>query len=208
MNLPNKITVTRIALVLVLLLGLFVLYFIPNLQVPLLGESGINVVYLIACIVFLLASMTDYLDGHIARKYHLVTDLGKFLDPVADKMLVDSMLIYLCLPHFLSSTLSIPLWCVIIMILRDLVVDALRFVAASKGCVLAANIFGKIKTVAQMVAIPFVLLNDWPFSYFDASWGAFRVALLFVYIATLASLLSGVIYLWQNRKVLKEGNHD
>jgi CDP-diacylglycerol--glycerol-3-phosphate 3-phosphatidyltransferase len=78
----------------------------------------------------------------------------------------------------------------------------------AKAAVLAANIFGKIKTVAQMVAIPFVLLNDWPFSYFDASWGAFRVALLFVYIATLASLLSGVIYLWQNRKVLKEGNHD
>jgi len=208
MNLPNKITVTRIALVLAMLLGLFILSFIPALQVPVLGQSGINLVYLIVCIVFLIASSTDYLDGHIARKYHLVTDLGKFLDPVADKMLVDSMLIYLCLPHFLTETLSIPLWCVIVMILRDLIVDALRFVAASKGSVLAANIFGKIKTVTQMVAIPFVLLNDWPFNYFDQSWGAFRVSLLFVYIATLASLLSGIIYLWQNRAVLKEGEHD
>jgi CDP-diacylglycerol--glycerol-3-phosphate 3-phosphatidyltransferase len=208
MNLPNKITVTRIALVLAMLLGLFILSFIPALQIPVLGGSGINLVYLIVCIVFIIASSTDYLDGHIARKYHLVTDLGKFLDPVADKMLVDSMLVYLCVPHFLAGTLSIPLWCVIVMILRDLVVDALRFVAASKGSVLAANIFGKIKTVTQMVAIPFVLLNDWPFNYFDQSWGAFRVSLLFVYIATLASLLSGVIYLWQNRAVLKEGKHD
>jgi hypothetical protein len=94
----------------------------------------------------------------------------------------------------------------LVMIIRDLVVDALRFIAASKGIVLAANIFGKLKTVFQMVAIPLVLLNGWPFSYFDLSWDpALRIASFFVYAATLASFLSGMIYFIQNRKVFKGG---
>jgi CDP-diacylglycerol---glycerol-3-phosphate 3-phosphatidyltransferase len=205
MNLPNKITVSRIVLVLAMLVGLFVLELIPGLSVPLIGSSGINVVYLVACGVFVVASLTDLLDGKIARKYHMVTDLGKFLDPIADKLLVDSMLIFLVLPHYGLDTLSIPVWCVVVMIARDLVVDALRSIAAGKGVVLAANIFGKAKTVMQMVAIPLVLLNGWPFTYFDLSWNAsYRIATLVVYLATVASFLSGAIYVWQNRSILKE----
>src|SRR5574344_1851733 len=95
MNIPTKITVSRIVLVGVMLIGLFVLEFIPNLSVPTLGNSGINLVYLICCIIFVIAALTDKVDGDLARKWHQVTDLGKFLDPVADKLLVDSMLIYL-----------------------------------------------------------------------------------------------------------------
>ena len=206
MNIPTKITVTRIALVLSLLVFLLVLNFVPNLPVLYLGnaESGINIYYFVAFLVFVIAASTDAVDGYLARKWNQVTDLGKFLDPVADKLLVDSLLIYLILPHFNSSTLTIPTYCVIIMIIRDLVVDALRFIAAGKGKVLAANIFGKIKTVLQMIAIPLVLLNGWPFSYFDSNWGAFRIALVFVYLATLASLLSGVIYVVKNLSVLKD----
>ncbi len=206
MNIPTKITVTRIALVSLLLIFLFALNFIPNLPVPFLGnaEYGVNLYYFIAFIVFVIAATTDFVDGYLARKWHQVTDLGKFLDPVADKLLVDSLLIYLILPHFYLGTLTIPTYCVIIMILRDLVVDALRFIAAGKGKVLAANIFGKIKTVLQMIAIPLVLLNGWPFSYFDLGWGEGRIALIFVYLATCASLLSGIIYLVQNVSVLKE----
>ncbi len=206
MNIPTKITVTRIALVSLLLLSLFTLNFIPNLPVPFLGDAeyGVNLYYFIAFVVFVIAATTDFVDGYLARKWHQVTDLGKFLDPVADKLLVDSLLIYLVLPHFYLETLTIPTFCVIIMILRDLAVDALRFIAAGKGKVLAANVFGKIKTVLQMIAIPLVLLNGWPFSYFDLGWGLGRIALIFVYLATFASLLSGIIYLVQNISVLKE----
>lgn len=206
MNIPTRITVTRIALVVALLLFLFVLNFIPELPVLYIGDPsyGISIYYFIAFIVFVIASITDFVDGYLARKWNQVTDLGKFLDPVADKLLVDSLLIYLILPHISPNSLTIPTYCVIIMILRDLVVDALRFIAAGKGKVLAANIFGKIKTVLQMIAIPLVLLNGWPFSYFDMGWGQGRIALIFVYLATFASLLSGIIYVVQNVSVLKE----
>lgn len=206
MNIPTKITVTRIALVLSLLIFLLILNFIPSLPTLYLGNAdlGISIYYFIAFLVFVIAASTDAVDGYLARKWNQVTDLGKFLDPVADKLLVDSLLIYLILPHFNSSTLTIPTYCVIVMIIRDLVVDALRFIAAGKGKVLAANIFGKIKTVLQMIAIPLVLLNGWPFTYFDSGWGAFRIALIFVYLATFASLLSGAIYVVKNLSVLKE----
>jgi CDP-diacylglycerol---glycerol-3-phosphate 3-phosphatidyltransferase len=205
MNIPNKITLSRIAIVVGLLIALFVLDLIPGVTSPLLGNSGINLIYLVVAIVFILGALTDKLDGTLARKWNQVTDLGKFLDPVADKLLVDSLLIWLIVPHFGSANLTISIWCVLVMIIRDLVVDALRFIAASKGVVLAANIFGKLKTLFQMVAIPLVLLNGWPFSYFDLSWNpALRIASFFVYLATLASLLSGIIYLGQNLSVLKE----
>ena len=189
----------------VMLIALFVLHFIPNLNVPVYGgELEINLVYIIVMVIFVVASVTDKIDGDLARKWNQVTDLGKFLDPVADKLLVNSMLIYLAVPHFVSDTMTIPLFCIIIMILRDLVVDALRFVAANKGIVLAANIFGKLKTVLQMIAIPVVLVNGFPFTFFDKGWGYGRIGLILVYLATFASLLSGVIYVAQNWRVLLE----
>ncbi len=206
MNIPTKITVSRIALILSLLVFLLVLNYIPNLPIVYIGDEklGISLYYLISVVVFLLASFTDFLDGYLARKWNQVTDLGKFLDPVADKLLVDSALIYLIVPHFVESTLTISIFCVIVMIGRDLVVDAMRFIAAGKGKVLAANIFGKIKTVLQMIAIALIFLNGWPFSYFDASWGPWRIANIFMYLATLASFMSGLIYVIQNIWVFKE----
>ncbi len=206
MNIPTKITVTRIVLDISLIIFLLVLNFIPDLPIIYVGnkDCGITLYYLIAFIIFIIASTTDFLDGYLARKWKQVTVLGKFLDPVADKLLVDSCLIYLILPHFLTSTLTISVFCVIVMIARDLVVDAMRFIAAGKGKVLAANIFGKIKTVLQMVAISLIFLNGWPFTYFDASWGAWRIANIFVYLATFASFMSGFIYVIQNIWVFKE----
>ena len=94
-------------------------------------------------------------------------------------------------------------WCAIILVARDIVVDALRFIAAQKGVVIAANIFGKMKTVLEMVAICFVLLNGWPFYYFDKDWPV-RIVDIFVYLATIVSVISGVIYVYQNREALKE----
>ncbi len=210
MNIPTKITTARIVLVVCLLSFLLVFDFLPEsvYQPIYFGPNGsINLVYFIAMIVFVIASCTDFVDGYLARKWHQVTDLGKFLDPVADKLLVNSILIYLAISHY--GNISIPTFAIVIMIARDLVVDALRFVAASKGIVLAANIFGKLKTVFQMVSIPVVLLNGWPFSYFDYGWNSyFRIANILIYLATLMSFLSGVIYLCQNLSVFKEEKHD
>ena len=207
MNIPTKITCLRIALVVLLFGTLLVLDYIPGLRVPTYGP--VNLVYLLALVVFVVASLTDFLDGYLARKWNQVTDLGKFLDPIADKLLVNASLLYLMLPHFGLSTLTIPLFCVVLMISRDLVVDAFRFIAASKGLVLSANIFGKAKTVLQMIAIPVVFLNGWPFSYFDAGWNPLlRIGTILVYLATLMSVLSGVIYIVSNRYVLKGGKKD
>lgn len=204
MNLPTKITTARIILVVGLLAFLLVCDFLPDFQPLSFGPgNSINLVYLIAAIVFILAASTDALDGYLARKLHQVTDLGKFLDPVADKLLVDSMLIYLALSRW--GNLSLPLFCVVVMIVRDLVVDALRFVAASKGIVLAANLFGKLKTVFQMIAIPVVLLNGFPFSFFDLDWNPYlRLGTILIYLATLMSLLSGIIYVAKNLSVFRE----
>lgn len=214
MNLPTKITMSRIVAIVLMVLGLFILYVIklvnPSFTTILLGNSGINLVFFILFIFFLIASYTDHLDGHLARKNNQVTALGKFLDPVADKLLINSMVIFLAAPAVFASYIPgaegvahFSVWCAIILVARDIVVDALRFIAAEKGVVIAANIFGKLKTVLEMLAICFVLLNGWPFNYFDYNWPV-RISDIFVYLATLTSVISGVIYVYQNRKVLKE----
>ncbi len=206
-NIPTRITIARIALVVLLLIALFVCWILnltTGFVAPNIGDSPINLLYLISLIVFVVAAATDAVDGHLARKWNQVTDLGKFLDPIADKLLVNSMLIFLCISWgFAPNQVTIPVFCVILMVIRDLIVDGLRFLAAQKNIVIAANIFGKLKTVFQMVAIPFVLLNSWPFSYFDLAWpNEVRIANILIYLATAMSLISGVIYVYQNRKVL------
>ena len=212
MNLPNKITVSRIILIFIMIIAMFVLAFIPDFHVKSIGNSGINPIYLVFTIVFIVAAFTDMLDGKIARKCNLVTDLGKFLDPIADKLLNDAMMIFLLVPQAYAweqrrdpLMLTILLICVVLMIARDLIVDALRLVAVKKNIVIAANIFGKAKTVLQMIAIPMLLLNDWPFNYFDSKWPqALQISNWFFYIATIMSIVSGVIYVYQNRNVFKE----
>ncbi len=217
MNLPTKITVTRIVAIVAMIISLFVMNLIPNWKTIELGNTGINLVFLIIFVIFLIACYTDHLDGYLARKNNQVTDLGKFLDPVADKLLINSLVIFLIAPNMFARyipdscqpVVGFNMWCAIILVARDIVVDALRFVAASKGKVIAANIFGKLKTVLEMVAIGVVLLNGFPFRYFDASWPqGLHIADILVYLATLASLLSGIIYVVQNRHVFKEEKED
>ena len=208
MNLPTKITVTRIIATVLLIIALFVMSVIPNFYVEPLGNTRINPVFLAVFVFFVIASYTDHLDGKLARKNNQVTDLGKFLDPVADKLLVNTMTIFLCAPSVFASyalrqASFFPVWCVILMVARDTVVDALRFIAAQKGVVIAANIFGKLKTVLQMVAIGAVLLNDFPFHYMypNNTNPYLTVSMFLVYLATLVSVISGVIYVIQNKKV-------
>lgn len=209
MNLPTKITFSRIILVVLLVIALFVLSLIPNLQIELIKGTSINLSFLFICIVFVIASLTDWLDGYLARKNNQITALGKFLDPIADKLLVNSMVIFLTAPNIfapyaIGQTATISVWCAIILVGRDIIVDALRFIAAQRNVVIAANIFGKAKTVLQMVAIIVVLLNGFPFSYFDASWPiGLHISDILVYLATLVSFVSGVIYVIQNKHVFK-----
>ena len=210
MNLPTKITVTRIVCIVAMIISLFVMNLIPNWQTIELGNTGINLVFLIIFVIFLIACYTDHLDGHLARKYNQVTDLGRFLDPVADKLLINSLVIFLIAPQLFARYIpgscyplvTFNMWCAMLLVARDIVVDALRFVGASKGVVISANIFGKLKTVLEMVAVGAILLNGFPFRYFDASWPqGLHIADFLVYLATLASVISGVIYVIQNRHV-------
>ena len=211
MNTPTKITFARIIAIVAMMITLFVLSVIPGWKTIELGNTGINLVFLIIFVFFVIASFTDYLDGHLARKNNQVTDLGKFLDPVADKLLINSLVIFLVAPSVFApyipgelNQVGFSVWCAILLVARDIVVDALRFIAANKGKVIAANIFGKAKTVLEMVAIGAVLLNGFPFRYFDKGWPAgLHVADFLVYLATAASVISGVIYVVQNRSVFK-----
>ena len=209
MNTPTKITMARIASIIIMIVTLFALYIVyrfnhwQTIEIP---TTGINLVFLIIFVFFLIASYTDHLDGYLARKNNQVTDLGKFLDPVADKLLINSMIIFLVAPgitakYATGQISSFSVWCAIIFIARDIVVDALRSIAAQKGVVIAANIFGKLKTVLQMVAISAVLLNDFPFHYMypNNTNQYLTVTAFLIYLATLVSFLSGLIYVIQNK---------
>jgi len=211
MNLPTKITVSRIVATVLLIITLLVLSLLNKFVTPVLGNTRINLVFLVIFIFFVIASYTDHLDGKLARKNNQVTDLGKFLDPIADKLLVNTMLIFLAVPQLFEpynaeQTVYISAWCVVLMVARDTVVDALRFIGAQKGVVIAANIFGKLKTVLQMVAIGAVLLNDFPFHYMypnnNNPW--ITVTSFLVYLATAVSVISGIIYVVQNKKVFQK----
>ena len=213
MNTPTKITFSRIIAIVIMIITLAVLYFVklanPSFMIPNIGDSGINWLYFALFIFFVVASFTDFLDGYLARKNNQVTDLGKFLDPVADKLLVNSMVIFLIVPQSYAHNgqMNFSLWCAILLVARDIVVDALRFIAAQKNVVIAANIFGKAKTVLEMVAVSLVLLNGWPFIYFDADWPV-RIADIFVYLCTFASVMSGIIYMTKYGYVLKGDKKD
>lgn len=202
MNLPNKLTTIRMGMVIVLIILLVFPYAAVGLEIPFVF-GAVNLIYFIGAIIFLIASITDYFDGYLARKHNLITNYGKFMDPIADKLLVNSLLIILVKPQFASQA-SIPLIFVVLMIGRDIVVDGFRLVAANKNTVMAANIFGKAKTVLQMVAIILFLLNDFPFSNQLTTSFPPIVSFIVVALATLASLVSGFIYIFQNREVIKE----
>ncbi len=195
MNLPNKITTFR--MICVIFVVAFLLLPINWMVVPHLN-IGLN--YLIAWIIFLVASISDMVDGKIARKYNLITDYGKLMDPIADKMLVNSALIILSV----VGPIRIPVICTVIMVARDIVVDAIRMNAVKKNKVIAANIFGKLKTVFQMVALIFVMINDFGLSDLLSLPNYLKIGQILIYLATAMSFISGVIYVYQNRDLFRE----
>lgn len=148
---------------------------------------------LICVFIFIFASTTDYLDGVIARKYNLITTFGKFVDPIADKLLVNTLLLLLACDQRISIVL------VILMISRDTIVDAVRFFASASNRVLPANVWGKLKTVLQMIAIILVLLNN---SLFE--WTGLPIDQYVMIAATIVSVISGYIYFKGNQDLILE----
>lgn len=178
MNLPNKLTIFRVIL-------------IPFFVVFMLAPICPGYANYIAVAIFIVASLTDLLDGKIARKYNLVTDFGKFMDPLADKLLVCAAMICLI------ETGQLAAWIVIIIISREFIISGFRLVAADNGVVIAASYWGKFKTTFQMLMVIVLILN------FDNRYFQILGTVL-TYIALVLTVVSLIDYLWKNRAVLKE----
>lgn len=178
MNLPNKLTMIRVILI---------PFFVFFLLAPYFPEYG----KYIAVIIFIVASLTDLLDGKIARRYNLVTNFGKFMDPLADKLLVSSALI--CL----TGTGQLASWIVVIIISREFIISGFRLIAAQQQLVIAANYWGKFKTTFQMLMI-IVLILDFENPVFQT------LGVILTYIALALTIISLVDYIYQNKGILKE----
>ena len=177
MNLPNKLTVLR-----VIMIPFFVVFMLFNIT----GAAD----KWIALVIFCVASLTDMLDGKIARKYNLVTNFGKFMDPLADKLLVCSALICMI------ELGQLPAWMVIIIISREFIISGFRLVAADNGVVIAASYWGKFKTTFQMIAVILLIFN----------LEALRLlADICVWVALALTVISLADYIWKNRGILTEG---
>lgn len=176
MNLPNKLTMARVILI---------PFFVFFLLVPVAGDYS----KYIALVIFIIASLTDLFDGKIARKYNLVTNFGKFMDPLADKLLVCSALI--C---FIELDL-LPAWIVLIIIAREFIISGFRLVASDNGVVIAASYWGKFKTTSQMIMIILLIAQIPGFDLLEQA---------FIYIALFLTVVSLVDYLVKNKDVLKQ----
>ena len=178
MNLPNKLTVLRV---------IMVPFFVFFMLAPYFPDNG----KYIAVAIFIIASLTDMLDGKIARKYNLVTNFGKFMDPLADKLLVCSAMICLVATGQLAS------WIVIIIISREFIISGFRLIAADNGIVIAASYWGKFKTVFQMLMIIVLIL--------DIQNAGFQVlGVILTYVALVLTVVSLIDYIVKNKQVLKE----
>lgn len=194
MNLPNKITIMRIALAVIILVLLVFPWYQLNLSFPvysIMGVQNVDLKYLISGVLFLIASVTDFLDGHIARSKNLVTDFGKVMDAIADKVLVNGLLVILAYNDFISVIVPV------IIITRDIVVDSIKMASGNKGRVVAASWPGKIKTICMLIGLTLTLFYNLPFAFFGI-----RIDQLFVFAATILSVVSGCQYYIANKEYI------
>jgi len=190
MNLPNKLTVLRVIMI-PLVMCFYMIDAIPYGKIIAIG-------------LFIIAAATDFLDGHIARKYNLVTDLGKFLDPIADKLLVASVLFMIAI----DGTIPNPWGVIVVTIImsRELIIDAFRLIASTKGIIMAADIFGKAKTMVQCWTLPLCML----LAFFEQCTSVGGVGLLtfqvicyvLIGLSTVLTVISGANYIIKNKQVI------
>lgn len=197
MNLPNKITTARLFFTLIIILLLCVPFSSFGIQFPKYDINGVIVElnYIIAGVIFIIASLTDFLDGYLARKYNMVTDTGKILDSIADKVLVNPILILLANNGF------IPVVIPVVYITRDIVVDAIKMQASRKGKVVAAIKSGKIKTACMMIGLVLVFFYNIPFEFINI-----RVDVFLLFIACILSIISAVEYYYLNKELIFSNN--
>lgn len=196
MNLPNKITVGRIILAISILVLLLVPWYELGLEFPtyiIQGKIVVDLKYIIAGILFVIASLTDFLDGYLARSRNLVTDFGKVMDAIADKILVNGLLIILAYDGLIS--IAVP----VIIITRDIIVDSCKMISGNKGKVVAASITGKIKTACMMVGMALTMFYNLPFELIGI-----RVADILIIVATVFSVVSGCEYYINSRQYFIE----
>ena len=195
MNLPNRLTVMRIIMIPVIILIAIFPYSQFGIEIPMLqfGFVTLSAVNIVMLVLFCIASFTDFLDGHLARKNNLVTTFGKFADPIADKLLVTTMFV------LFAAQGTIPVVPVLIMVARDTIVDGIRMIASSNGVVMAAGYLGKLKTVVQMLSIITILLNNLPFELYRLPVSDFLL-----WFAAFTSLASGISYFNQMREYIFE----
>lgn len=196
MNLPNRLTISRIILTIVIIIILTFPFYQVGIEFPMWTWRFKEVIevdsrYIISGILFVIASFTDFLDGKIARKRGLVTDFGKFIDAIADKVLVNSVLILLATNAIISPIIPV------VIIFRDTIVDSIRMMAANKGVVVAAGKAGKAKTAIMMVGLTLTFFYNLPFEIWNID-----VSTVLLVIATVLSIYSGIEYWYLNKKLI------
>lgn len=193
MNLPNKLTVSRLILSLVIIFVLLFPFHLIGINFRVIDIAGVacDTKLFVAGVLFIIASLTDFLDGSIARKYGLITNTGKMLDAIADKVLVNSVLIILAATGRINAIIPV------VIVLRDIVVNAIKMEAASKGVVVAAIGSGKLKTASLMVGTVLVFAHNLPFALLN-----FRLDLALLYFATLMSIISMFQYYSINKDII------
>lgn len=198
-NLPNQLTVFRVILIVPFVVLLLGSYHWWDFVMSIFAYNSAVAEY-VALAIFIIASLTDLLDGKIARKYNLVSNFGKFMDPLADKLLVCAAMIGLV------EMGRIPAWVVIIIISREFIISGFRLIASDNGVVIAASYWGKFKTTFQMVMICLMIIKDAPFLSNPAHVGVFELVTdIVMWIALALTIISLVDYLIKNKDVMKEG---
>lgn len=193
MNLPNKLSIIRISLVPIIVLVVIFPYAQFDVSIPVFTFDyvSLSLVNIVVLVLFAIGSFTDFLDGYLARKNNLITTFGKFIDPIADKMLTTTMFI------IFASQGIIPVVALLVMVWRDIIVDGIRMVASNEGHVIAAGYLGKIKTVAQIFTIIVILLNNLPFEL-----AGFPMADFLLWFSVTVSFVSGMSYFMQSKDFL------
>ena len=194
MTLPNKLTMLRIILIPVMIILFYIPWFSEN-------KIFLDVTYLyfIEFIIFFVASVTDFVDGYLARKNNQITTFGKFLDPLADKMLVFSSMTILLLDNsgVLPEGPLVPMWVFVVMLIREFMVSGIRMLVSSRGVVIAAGWMGKWKTFITMIAIGALFMSGLHISIT-------YIGQIFMYIACILTIVSGIEYFWKSRKIILE----